>query len=114
MSFDYKIECLLKIFNQIQFQQCIIFTNYQTKAENLSKALNAKGLPTIFISGNLTQTERNKAIAQLKEFKSRILVSTDLTSRGIDIDTIDLVISMDLPTDPETYLHRYFLIKAIF
>jgi superfamily II DNA/RNA helicase len=106
ISFDYKVDSLIKFLSQVQFQQCIIFTNYQLKADSLCKTLSSKGYPSIFISGNIDQNERNNAISQLKEFKCRILVSTDLTSRGIDAENVDLIICMDLPSDPETYLHR--------
>ena len=86
-----------KLLNEIQFQQCIIFTNYQLKAESLCKTLESIGFPAIFISGHIEQNERNNAIAQLKEFKCRILVSTDLTARGIDAENVDLIVCMDLP-----------------
>ena len=59
-----------------------------------------------FISGNIDQSERNQAMNQLKQFKCRILVSTDLTARGIDASDVDLIVCMDLAADPETYLHR--------
>lgn len=105
-TFNSKVNNLIKLFSNIQFQQSIVFINYQLKAESLCKSLKDKGWPSIYISGHIDQAERNQAIDQLKNFKCRILVSTDLTARGIDAQNVDLIVCMDLAADPETYLHR--------
>lgn len=104
--FDAKIEEIINIFASIKFTQAIVFTNYQMKAEYLCQSLVDKNWPAVFIAGNIDQLKRNEAISQLKQFKCRILVSTDLTARGIDIDSVDLIINMEAPLDAETYLHR--------
>ncbi|CAF0848694.1 unnamed protein product [Brachionus calyciflorus] len=104
--FGYKIDELCKVLSSVQFQQAIIFVNYQIKAESLSSSLNERGWQSIYTSGHIEQNQRNFAMNQLKNFKCRILVSTDLTARGVDAQNVDLVVCMDLPTDPETYLHR--------
>ena len=80
VEFDSKVNELIKLLSSIQFKQCIVFTNYQIRAENLCQKLTEKGWPAIFIAGNIEQSKRNKAILQLKQFKCRILVSTDLVS----------------------------------
>ncbi|KAL3852533.1 hypothetical protein ACJMK2_016160 [Sinanodonta woodiana] len=104
--FESKTKVLLHIFSSISFQQCLVFSNIQTRAQSLADSLNGKGWPTACIAGSLEQKERNEAMARLKTYKCRILISTDLTSRGIDADKVDLVINMDVPKDHETYLHR--------
>ncbi|KAK3576653.1 hypothetical protein CHS0354_004938 [Potamilus streckersoni] len=106
VMFESKTKVLLNIFSSISFQQCLVFSNLQTRAQSLADSLNAKGWPTACIAGSLEQKERNEAMAKLKTYKCRILISTDLTSRGIDADKVDLVINMDVPKDHETYLHR--------
>ncbi|XP_028398283.1 probable ATP-dependent RNA helicase DDX20 isoform X2 [Dendronephthya gigantea] len=104
--FQEKVESLLHLFSKLSFHQCLIFSNYQIRAKNLSETLAKNGWPSTYISGSQGQNERLIAMAKLKEFKCRIMISTDLTSRGIDAERVNLVINMDLPHDSETYLHR--------
>ncbi|KAJ8944247.1 hypothetical protein NQ318_013658 [Aromia moschata] len=101
-----KTEEILEILSRISFTQCIIFTNYQTRAESVSNMLNQKGWNSSYISAAKSQSERLAALASLKRFNCRILLSTDLTARGIDVANIDLVINYDVPVDAVTYLHR--------
>ncbi|XP_046841380.1 probable ATP-dependent RNA helicase DDX20 [Xenia sp. Carnegie-2017] len=105
-TFDEKVNHLLVMLSQISFHQCLIFSNYQIRAKNLSETLAKNGFPSTHISGGQGQNERLDAMRKLKEFKCRILISTDLMSRGIDAERVNLVINMDLPRDSETYLHR--------
>jgi ATP-dependent RNA helicase DDX20 len=72
----------------------------------LCDKLNANNWPTTYISAEKCQTERLEALSKLKKYKCRVLVSTDLTARGIDVENVNLVINMDVPFDGETYLHR--------
>ncbi|XP_028128439.1 probable ATP-dependent RNA helicase DDX20 [Diabrotica virgifera virgifera] len=101
-----KTDALVDIFNNISFTQCLVFSNFQTKAESLSNILNQKGWPSTYISAAQTQEQRLEAVSVLKEFKCRIMLSTDLTARGIDAANVDLVINFDIPIDSMTYLHR--------
>jgi ATP-dependent RNA helicase DDX20 len=82
LTFDLKINELIKLLSTTKFKQCIVFTNYQIRAENLCQRLIEKNWPAIFIAGNIEQAKRNKAIMQLKQFKCRILVSTDLVRKS--------------------------------
>ncbi|XP_071125619.1 probable ATP-dependent RNA helicase DDX20 [Mytilus edulis] len=104
--FESKVEIVTALLSSIDFQQCLVFSNLQTMAQNMADALNSKGWPTACIAGCLDQKDRNLAMAKLKTFKCRVLISTDLTSRGIDADKVNLVINLDIPKDHETYLHR--------
>ncbi|EFA00789.1 probable ATP-dependent RNA helicase DDX20 [Tribolium castaneum] len=101
-----KNDLLITILTKVSFVQCLVFTNYQSRTETVSNYLNQKGWDSVFISAAQKQTERLEAIDNLKKFKNRILLSTDLTSRGIDAPNVDLVINYDLPCDAVTYLHR--------
>jgi len=105
-TFEEKQDVLIKILQRIPFHQCMIFSNYQSRAEQLCQELTKEGWPTTFIAGKQAQSVRLKAMDQLKKYTCRILVTTDLTARGIDCDKINLVINLDLPWDTETYLHR--------
>ncbi|RUS79846.1 hypothetical protein EGW08_012372, partial [Elysia chlorotica] len=104
--FNAKTEMVVKIISSVSFQQCLIFSNMQTRAQDLQSELQARNWPTACIAGCLQQEERSFAMDQLKTYKCRILISTDLTSRGIDADKVNLVINLDVPPDHETYLHR--------
>lgn len=77
-----KTEELVKIITNISFTQCLVFSNYQTRAESLSNILNQKGWPSTYISAAQTQPQRLEAVNKLKDFKCRIMLSTDLTARG--------------------------------
>eukprot|EP00794_Sanderia_malayensis_P005996 gene5996-6692_t len=104
--FESKAEKLALLLSQVSFQQCLVFSNYHTRAEYLAEKLSKRGWPVAFIAGKQTQNARLNAMQRLRDFQCRILISTDLTSRGIDCDKVDLVINLDLPWDTETYLHR--------
>ncbi|CAG9833112.1 unnamed protein product [Diabrotica balteata] len=101
-----KTDEMIDIFTNISFTQCLVFSNFQTKAESLSNILNQKRWPSTYISAAQTQEQRLEAVSVLKEFKCRIMLSTDLTARGIDAANVDLVINFDIPIDAMTYLHR--------
>jgi ATP-dependent RNA helicase RhlB len=74
--------------------------------EWLSEKLKGNGLPAMGITGDLAQPKRLKLMADFKEDRFRILVATDVASRGIHIEDISHVINYDLPQDAENYLHR--------
>ncbi|KAJ8983858.1 hypothetical protein NQ317_016463 [Molorchus minor] len=94
-----KTDVILKILTRLSFTQCIIFTNYQIRAESISNTLNQKGHASLYISAARTQVERLAAVKDLRNFKCRIMLSTDLTARGIDAANVDLVINYDVPVD---------------
>jgi ATP-dependent RNA helicase DDX20 len=105
-QFQWKHEQLLRILNSLSFHQCIIFCNAITRSNTLVEKLRANGWPTKVMSAQLTQQERISAMNEFRDFRVRILLSSDLVARGLDIERINLVINLDLPTDAETYLHR--------
>ncbi|XP_054648839.1 probable ATP-dependent RNA helicase DDX20 isoform X2 [Dunckerocampus dactyliophorus] len=104
--FEEKVKLLLDLFSKIPFNQALIFSNLHTRAQNLADILSSKGLPAVCISGGLSQEQRLEAMSKLKQYQCRVLISTDLTSRGIDADKVNLVINLDVPQDWETYMHR--------
>lgn len=105
-AFEIKVIKLLQILTQISFNQCLIFSNLQTRAQNLCDILCDRGWPSECISGSQEQAQRLSAMAKLKKFQCRILISTDLTARGIDAENVNLIINLDIPSDTKTYLHR--------
>ncbi|XP_041084738.1 probable ATP-dependent RNA helicase DDX20 [Polyodon spathula] len=104
--FQEKVQHLLELFSKIPFNQALVFSNLHSRAQRLADILTSKGLPAVCISGSLTQDQRLEAMSKLKQYKCRVLISTDLTSRGIDAEKVNLVINLDVPQHWETYMHR--------
>ncbi|XP_017653899.1 probable ATP-dependent RNA helicase DDX20 isoform X2 [Nannospalax galili] len=104
--FEEKAQHLEELFSRIPFNQALVFSNLHSRAQHLADILSSKGFPTECISGNMNQNQRLDAMAKLKQFHCRVLISTDLTSRGIDAEKVNLVVNLDVPLDWETYMHR--------
>lgn len=104
--FEEKTQHLQELFSRIPFNQALVFSNLHSRAQHLADILSSKGFPTECISGNMNQNQRLDAMAKLKQFHCRVLISTDLTSRGIDAEKVNLVVNLDVPLDWETYMHR--------
>ncbi|XP_069801614.1 probable ATP-dependent RNA helicase DDX20 [Dendropsophus ebraccatus] len=105
-TFEEKVQHLLELFSRVPFNQALVFSNLHSRAQHLSDVLTAKGFPAVCISGSMNQNQRLDAMAKLKQYHCRVLISTDLTSRGIDAEKVNLVINLDVPHDWETYMHR--------
>jgi superfamily II DNA/RNA helicase len=101
-----KVKALIQILDSVPFHQCVVFSNYKSRAEDIVESLNKFGWPCVYIAGGMDQSSRNEAVSKLKSFSIRVLVSTDVAARGIDVDKVTLVINLDLPKDKSTYLHR--------
>ncbi|KAF2897597.1 hypothetical protein ILUMI_08583 [Ignelater luminosus] len=101
-----KTKELTQLLSKISYTQCLIFFNSQSRAEGISNTLNRDGWNTLYISAAQSQSKRLKVIKSLKNFECRILLSTDLTARGIDAANVDLIINYDVPFETATYLHR--------
>ncbi|NWW93436.1 DDX20 helicase, partial [Rhynochetos jubatus] len=105
-TFEEKTQHLQELFSKIPFNQALVFSNLHSRAQHLAEILTARGFPAECISGDMNQNQRLDAMAKLKQFHCRVLISTDLTSRGIDAEKVNLVINLDVPVDWETYMHR--------
>jgi len=90
----------------LEFNQVVIFVNGVRRAKELNKLLNECNFPSMVIYGGLAQEERLERYNKFKEYKSRILVSTDIFGRGVDFERVNIVINYDMPDSPDTYLHR--------
>jgi superfamily II DNA/RNA helicase len=88
------------------YDSILIFTSTKSKISEIVKALGSFGFPAKGISSNLDQNEREKVLREFRSKKTRILVATDVMSRGIDVKDINLVINYDVPRDAEDYVHR--------
>jgi len=103
---EFKFDTLLDLYNIISASQTIIFCNEIEKIEWLEQNLTQNNFSITTIHSKLSQTERNEVLSDFREGKTRILLTTDLLSRGIDIPLVNLVVNYDLPIDKETYIHR--------
>eukprot|EP01083_Nonionella_stella_P053227 140873_1 len=101
-----KTRKLTDLLDMLDFNQVVIFVSGQRRVEQLNKLLNECGFPSLCVYGRMKQEERIKAYRKFKDYKARILVSTDLFGRGVDIERVNIVINYDMPTDADTYLHR--------
>jgi ATP-dependent RNA helicase RhlE len=86
--------------------RALVFSRTKHGANKIVKILKRKGIRTDAIHGNKSQTARQKALQSFRTGAIRVLVATDVASRGIDVDDISHVIQFDLPNEAETYLHR--------
>jgi superfamily II DNA/RNA helicase len=103
---EHKIDTLCDIYKVIKVTQCIIYTNSKRKTETISQLLNEEGFPVNYIHGGLEQSDRKQIMEDFRSGQIKILITTDILSRGIDIQQVSLVINFDLPKEKETYIHR--------
>lgn len=102
----WKFDTLCDLYKVVSVQQSVIFVNKRQKAQELCEALGKEGFTVGFIHGLLEQRERDRIMSDFRAAKVRILVSTDLLGRGIDVQNVTLVVNYDIPKKREEYLHR--------
>ena len=103
---DHKESLLERAIQEANYKQLIIFTATRVDTERLTEKLNSDGLKAIALSGSLTQTQRNTIMSQFERAVFKILVTTDIASRGLDIANVTHVINFDMPKHTEEYVHR--------
>lgn len=103
---ELKFDTLMDLYSLISTYQAIIFCNTIRKVDYLKENLEKNNFEITYIHGKLTQLERDNIIKEFRNGKTRILLTTDLLARGIDIPQVNLVINYDLPSNKETYIHR--------
>lgn len=103
---DWKYEVLCDIYKQLNINQAIIYCNKRQRAEWLAEKLSNDGFPLSYIHGEMENDERRKRMEEFRSGKIRVLISTDLLARGIDIQQVSLVLNFELPLNRENYIHR--------
>jgi ATP-dependent RNA helicase RhlE len=101
-----KSNLLLHILNQYSMDQVLLFSRTKHGANRIVRNLHKKKINAAAIHGDRSQNQRQKALADFKNGKIKVLVATDIAARGIDIDKLRYVINYDIPNEPETYVHR--------
>ncbi|WP_150538693.1 ATP-dependent RNA helicase SrmB [Actinobacillus vicugnae] len=105
-NLDHKTKLLARLISSFEMEKAIVFVRRREDVRELSETLRKRGLRSTYLEGDMAQSQRNQAIARLKEGVVNVLVATDVAARGIDIDDVDYVINFDLPYSADTYLHR--------
>jgi translation initiation factor 4A len=103
---DWKLPVLLDLYQQITVNQALIYVNKRQKAEWLAKQLSSQGFTLEFIHGDMDVEDRRKRMDDFRSGAVRVLISTDLLARGIDVQQVSLVINYELPFQRENYVHR--------
>ena len=101
-----KSQLLISILSKAEDQSVLIFSRTKHNADKIVKILGKAGIGSQAIHGNKSQADRQFALGNFKSGQTRVMVATDIASRGIDINELPLVINYDLPDVPETYVHR--------
>ena len=103
---NQKYEYIKSIFRSITMSQCIIYCNSVKRVCDLYDAMKEDEFPATIIHSNMNYKERQQSFNEFLHGKYRILISSDITARGIDIQQISLVINFDIPFDKHVYIHR--------
>ncbi|WP_375152949.1 MULTISPECIES: DEAD/DEAH box helicase [Vibrio] len=103
---DHKEALLDRILKDAEYRQVIIFTATRADTERLTNKLNEQNLKVVALSGSLNQAQRNTIMSQFERAVFKILVTTDIASRGLDIANVTHVINFDMPKHTEEYVHR--------
>lgn len=102
-----KVDILVKLLkDKTNIKSVIIFASTKSKVKQIEKTLRAAKLNTAAIHSDLDQKEREEVMRRFRSRDIQLLVATDIISRGIDVENIDLVVNFDVPNDPEDYVHR--------
>lgn len=103
---EEKGHLLISLLRKAENQSVLVFSRTKHNADRIVRSLNKAGIGSQAIHGNKSQAARQAALGNFKSGKTRVMVATDIASRGIDINELPLVINYDLPDVPETYVHR--------
>ena len=101
-----KQRLLNELFDDPTMDRAIVFTRTKHGANKVAKSLGQYGIEADAIHGNKSQSARQRALEGFRDGNVRVLVATDIASRGIDVDDVSHVINFDLPNEPESYVHR--------
>jgi superfamily II DNA/RNA helicase len=103
---DHKIDSLIQIYSLMSISQSIIYSNYIEKIQYIYERMLAAKFPVYYLHSDMTQQERNQIMDDFIKGKFRVLITTDVLARGIDVQQISLVVNYDMCRELDTYLHR--------
>lgn len=103
---DWKLDTLCDLYETLTITQAIIYCNTRRKVDWLTEKMQSRDFTVSAMHGDMDQRERDLIMREFRSGSSRVLISTDLLARGIDVQQVSLVINYDLPTNRENYIHR--------
>jgi ATP-dependent RNA helicase len=103
---QWKFDTLCDIYDTVTITQAVIFCNTRQKVDWLSDKMKKANFTVAAMHGDMSQRERDQIMQQFRAGKARVLITTDLWGRGLDVQQVSLVICYDLPTNKELYIHR--------
>jgi len=103
---EWKFDTLCDLYDTVNVTQAVIFCNTRRKVDWLTQQMTQKKFTVSSMHGDMEQQERDLIMREFRSGSSRVLITTDLLARGIDVQQVSLVINYDLPGNRENYIHR--------
>ncbi|KAM7300695.1 eukaryotic initiation factor 4A-I [Ixodes scapularis] len=103
---EWKLDTLCDLYETLTITQAVIFCNTRRKVDWLTEKMHERDFTVSALHGDMGQKERDVIMREFRSGSSRVLITTDLLARGIDVQQVSLVINFDLPTNRENYIHR--------
>jgi translation initiation factor 4A len=103
---DWKLETLCDLYGTLTITQAIIYVNTRRKVDWLFEKMTSRDFTVSRVHGDMEQKLRDDIMKEFRSGSTRVLITTDLLARGIDVQQVSLVINYDLPTNRENYIHR--------
>ena len=103
---DWKFDTLCDLYDTLTITQAVIFCNTRRKVDWLTDRMRENNFQVSSMHGEMQQKERDAIMGEFRQGGSRVLITTDVWARGIDVQNVSLVINYDLPTNRENYIHR--------
>lgn len=103
---EWKIDVLMDLYSNLDITQALIYCNTQKKVEELTSLMREKDFTVSSMHGQMDQVSRDIVMKEFRTGATRVLITTDLLARGIDVQQVGLVINFELPTRKENYIHR--------
>jgi translation initiation factor 4A len=103
---EWKLDTLCDLYETLTITQAIIYVNKRRQVDWLTEQMQTRDFTVSAMHGEMDQRERDLIMREFRTGSSRVLITTDLLARGIDVQQVSLVINYDLPTNRENYIHR--------
>lgn len=103
---DWKMDVLLDLYSNLDINQALIYCNKKSRVLELAAKMNENDFPVSAMHGEMDQVQRDTIMKEFRTGATRVLITTDLLARGIDVQQVGLVINYELPMKKETYIHR--------
>ena len=103
---EWKFDTLTDLYEMMTIAHAVIFCNTRKKVEWLARKMQQNNFSVSYMHGDMAQAERDEIMRGFREGKSRVLITTDLWARGLDVEQVNLVLNYDIPVSREQYIHR--------